>query len=247
MRARFVPSRYHALDSLRGHDDVPRHQPHAMAPIRRAVRWLIRPLQTIEVLSIRRSSSSMPSACLQVFYAVAGLLTALLLERYGWRQAIVNRFWRIAVLLHHRLPAARAADVLPLRASEDRHGGGRVALRHVGALPVAGAPLHLWFLEYLLPVSCRGRGAGGADPAHSEKWHAAPLSRVVPAAGLQAVWAPLPMAALTSPDPAADEVGGPAGSGQSFAPAPHILLASLRGFLLFSAGCSTSRATCWRR
>ncbi len=90
-----VPSRYHALDSLRATMMFLGIVLHAMVAYSTSGPWLIRPLQTTKffdpaILFIH--AFRMP-----VFYAVAGLLTALLLERYGWRQAIVNRFWRIAV------------------------------------------------------------------------------------------------------------------------------------------------------
>lgn len=187
-----VPSRYHALDSLRASMMFLGIVLHAMVAYAYNSPWLIRPLQRTwwfdpAILFIH--AFRMP-----VFYAVAGFLTALLLERYGWRRAIANRFWRIAV------PFALGCLLLvPLMFFLGAYS--RIDAERAWTYIVTGSflsrahPIHLWFLEYLLLLYA---------VAAVLVVVASVLPQTVRTAGLglfrtvfQAVWAPLPFAVLT--------------------------------------------------
>jgi len=215
-----VPSRYHALDSLRATMMFLGIVLHAMAAYSPSSPWLIRPLQTTKffdpaILFIH--AFRMP-----VFYAMAGLLTALLLERYGWRRAIVNRFRRIAVpfvigclllvpLMFFLAAAARTGTV---------EGGWLYIMS--GRFLSRAHPIHLWFLEYLLLLYAVAAVLVVLTSLVPEKVRSAGLAlfrRV-----LQAVWAPLPMAMLTFLTLLPMRWAG-LQDPPSFAPAPHILLA----------------------
>jgi len=193
---------------------------HAMAAYSPSSPWLIRPLQTTKffdpaILFIH--AFRMP-----VFYAMAGLLTALLLERYGWRRAIVNRFRRIAVpfvigclllvpLMFFLAAAARTGTV---------EGGWLYIMS--GRFLSRAHPIHLWFLEYLLLLYAVAAVLVVLTSLVPEKVRSAGLAlfrRV-----LQAVWAPLPMAMLTFLTLLPMRWAG-LQDPPSFAPAPHILLA----------------------
>ena len=215
-----VPSRYHALDSLRATMMFLGIVLHAMAAYSPSSPWLIRPLQTTKffdpaILFIH--AFRMP-----VFYAMAGLLTALLLERYGWRRAIVNRFRRIAVpfvigclllvpLMFFLAAAARTGTV---------EGGWLYIMS--GRFLSRAHPIHLWFLEYLLLLYAVAAVLVVLTSLVPEKVRSAGLAlfrRV-----LQAIWAPLPMAMLTFLTLLPMRWAG-LQDPPSFAPAPHILLA----------------------
>ena len=229
-----VPSRYHALDSLRATMMFLGIVLHAMAAYSPSSPWLIRPLQTTKffdpaILFIH--AFRMP-----VFYAMAGLLTALLLERYGWRRAIVNRFRRIAVpfvigclllvpLMFFLAAAARTGTV---------EGGWLYIMS--GRFLSRAHPIHLWFLEYLLLLYAVAAVLVVLTSLVPEKVRSAGLAlfrRV-----LQAVWAPLPMAMLTFLTLLPMRWAG-LQDPPSFAPAPHILLAYavpfFFGWLLYHA------------
>jgi glucan biosynthesis protein C len=229
-----VPSRYHALDSLRATMMFLGIVLHAMAAYSPSSPWLIRPLQTTKffdpaILFIH--AFRMP-----VFYAMAGLLTALLLERYGWRRAIVNRFRRIAVpfvfgclllvpLMFFLAAAARTGTV----------EGGWLYLMSGRFLPRAH-PIHLWFLEYLLLLYAVAAVLVVLTSLVPERVRNEGLALF--RRGLQAAWAPLPMAALTFLTLLPMRWAG-LQDPPSFAPAPHILLAYavpfFFGWLLYHA------------
>jgi glucan biosynthesis protein C len=229
-----VPSRYHALDSLRASMMFLGIVLHAMGAYSPMVPWLIRPLQTtkfFEPAILFIHAFRMP-----VFYAMAGLLTALLLERYGWRRAIVNRFWRIAVPFV--LGCLLLVPLMFYLAAFARTGTAEGAWLYIvsGRFLSRAHPIHLWFLEYLLllyalaavlivPISLAPKRLRTACLALFRR-------------GLQALWAPLPMAALTFltllPMTWAGLQDPP-----TFAPTPHILLAYavpfFFGWLLYHA------------
>ncbi|HTR83608.1 MAG TPA: acyltransferase family protein [Reyranella sp.] len=228
-----VPSRYHALDSLRASMMFLGIVLHAMVAYAVNSPWLIKPLERTwwfdpAILFIH--AFRMP-----VFYAVAGFLTALLLERYGWRRAIVNRFWRIAVPFFFG-----CLLLVPLMFFLAAYS--RVDAQRAGAYIVSGRflehahPIHLWFLEYLLLLYAVAAVLVVLTSFLPEKLKSAGLAlfRHV----VQAVWAPLPMAVLTyialiqMPWPGLQDPPG-------FAPVPNIVFAYavpfFFGWLLFQA------------
>lgn len=215
-----VPSRYHALDSLRATMMFLGIVLHAMVAYSTSGPWLIRPLQTTKffdpaILFIH--AFRMP-----VFYAVAGLLTALLLERYGWRQAIVNRFWRIAVPFI--IGCLLLVPLMFFLSAFARTGTVEGAWLYVmsGRFLSRAHPLHLWFLEYLLLLYAVAAVLVVLTSLIPERVRSAALALF--RHGLQAVWAPLPMAALTFLTLLPMRWAG-LQDPPSFAPAPHILLA----------------------
>ena len=229
-----VPSRYHALDSLRASMMFLGIVLHAMDAYSQIVPWLVRPLQTttfyqpaIFFIHVFR----MP-----VFYAMAGLLTALLLERYGWRRAIVNRFWRIAVPFV--LGCLLLVPLMFYLAAFARTGTAEGAWVYIvsGRFLTRAHPIHLWFLEYLLLLYVVAAVLVVPISLAPEKLRTAGLALF--RRGLQALWAPLPLAALTFltllPMSWAGLQDPP-----SFTPTPHILLAYavpfLFGWLLYHA------------
>ncbi len=229
-----VPSRYHALDSLRATMMFLGIVLHAMAAYSPSGPWLIRPLQATKFFDpaiIFIHAFRMP-----VFYAMAGLLTALLLERYGWRRAITNRFWRIAVPF--ALGCLLLVPLMYFLAAFAKTGTAEGAWLYItsGRFLSLAHPIHLWFLEYLLLLYAVAAVLVVLTSLAPEKARTAGLALF--RRGLQAVWAPLPMAILTFltllpmawpglQDP------------PSFAPTPHILLAYavpfFFGWLLYHA------------
>src|SRR5476649_347345 len=193
---------------------------HAMGAYSPMVPWLIRPLQTtkfFEPAILFIHAFRMP-----VFYAMAGLLTALLLERYGWRRAIVNRFWRIAVpFVVGCLLLVPLMFYLAAFAKTGTAEGAWLFLISGRFLSYAH-PIHLWFLEYLLLLYAVAAVLVVLTSLAPEKVRTAGLALF--RRGLQAVWAPLPMAVLTFltllPMTWAGLQDPP-----TFAPTPHILLA----------------------
>ena len=186
-----VAARYHALDSLRASMMFLGIVLHAMVGYAYESPWLIRPLQRTwwfdpAILFIH--AFRMP-----VFYAVAGFLTALLLERYGWRRAIANRLWRIGVPF-----LAGCLLLVPLMfflAAFSRVDAQR-AFAYIGSARFLAQahPIHLWFLEYLLLLYAVAAVLVAGAPL---------LPAGVKSAGLglfryvfPAVWAPLPFAVL---------------------------------------------------
>ena len=84
-----------------------------------------------------------------VFYVMAGFFAALLLQRYGSRRAIANRFWRIAVPF-----VVGWIVIYPLvmfMAAFGRRGlDPAIDFILSGRFLDYAHPLHLWFLEYLI-------------------------------------------------------------------------------------------------
>jgi glucans biosynthesis protein C len=229
-----VPSRYHALDSLRASMMFLGIVLHAMVAYSPSSPWLIRPLQTTRFFDpaiVFIHAFRMP-----VFYAMAGLLTALLLEHYGWRRAILNRFWRIAVPFI--IGCLLVVPLMFFLAAFAKTGTAEGAWLYLmsGRFLSQAHPIHLWFLEYLLLLYAVAAVLLALTSLLPEKVRSAGLALF--RSGLQAVWAPLPMAGLTFltllpmrwpglQDP------------PSFAPTPHILLAYavpfFFGWLLYHA------------
>src|SRR5689334_21860223 len=142
-----VASRYHALDALRAAVmflGIYLHAAVAYSPIGG---WIFKqpPLtSTLDYSIILIHVFRMP-----VFYVMAGFFAALLLERYGWRRAGGNRFWRIVVpfvvgwiVIY---PLAMFMGALGRRGLDDA-----VGFILSGRFLDYAHPLHLWFLEYLI-------------------------------------------------------------------------------------------------
>ena len=228
-----VPSRYHALDSLRASMMFLGIVLHAMVAYAYNSPWLIRPLERTQwfdpaILFIH--AFRMP-----VFYAMAGFLTALLLERYGWRRAIVNRSWRIAVPF--LLGCLLLVPLMFFLAALSKVDAERAAAYIVSAKFLSQAhPIHLWFLEYLLLLYAVAAVLVMLTSVLPERLRSAGLALF--RYGFQAVWAPLPMALLTyaallqSPWPGLQDP-------PTFAPVPIILFAYavpfFFGWLLYQA------------
>ncbi len=190
--SQLVPSRYHALDSLRASMMFLGIVLHAMAAYAYTSPWLIRPL--VQTHAFDPPILFIHSFRMPVFYAMAGFLTALLLERYGWRRAIVNRFWRIAVPF--ALSCLLLVPLMFFLAAVTKVDAARawtyiVSGRFLGHVH----PIHLWFLEYLLFLYAVAAVLVVLTSLLPEKIRRAGLAlfRYV----LQAPWAPLPMAVLT--------------------------------------------------
>jgi glucan biosynthesis protein C len=206
---------------------------HAMVAYAYNSPWLIRPLQRTwwfdpAILFIH--AFRMPA-----FYAVAGFLTALLLERYGWRRALRNRLWRIGAPF--ALGCLLLVPLMFFFAALSRVD----ALRAFGYLFTArflsqAHPIHLWFLEYLLLLYAVAAVLVAATSVLPQRLKDAGLAlyRYV----FQALWAPLPFAVLTylaliqMPWPGLQDP-------PSFVPVPNIVFAYavpfFFGWLLFHA------------
>ena len=186
-------SRYHALDALRAAMmflGIYLHAAVAYSPIGGWV-WKQPPLtSTLDYSIILIHVFRMP-----VFYVMAGFFAALLLERYGPRRAIANRFWRIAVpfvvgwiVIY---PLAMFLGALGRRGLDDALG-----FISSGRFLDYAHPLHLWFLEYLIVLY----GLAAIVVVT--------LPRVVPTdlrtklrglfrSVVQSVWGPLPLGVLS--------------------------------------------------
>lgn len=228
-----VPSRYHALDSLRATMMFLGIVLHAMVAYMRGSPWLIRPLE--QTTFFQPAVFFIHAFRMPVFYAVAGFLTALLLERYGWRRAIMNRFWRIAVPF--ALGCVLLVPLMFFLSAASKVGAERAWQYIVSGRFLAHAhPIHLWFLEYLLLLYVLAAVLVVGIAVLPEKARRMGLAAF--RYGLQAVWAPLPLAVLTYVTllpmkwPGLDDP-------PSFAPTPHILVAYavpfFFGWLLYHA------------
>ncbi len=187
-----VPSRYHALDSLRASMMFLGIVLHAMGAYSPMVPWLVRPLHTtkfFEPAILFIHAFRMP-----VFYAMAGFLTALLLERYGWRRAIVNRFWRIAVPFG--LGCLLLVPLMFFLGAFARTGTAEGAWVFIvsGRFLSYAHPIHLWFLEYLLLLYALAAVLVALTSLLPVKARSTGLTLF--RRGLQSIWAPLPMAVL---------------------------------------------------
>jgi len=215
-----VPSRYHALDSLRASMMFLGIVLHAMVAYSPDTPWLIRPLDTSKVFLpgvLFIHAFRMP-----VFYAMAGFLTALLLERYGWRRAIVNRFWRIAVPFV--LGCLLLVPLMFFLASYAKNGSAERAWLFIvsGRFLAYAHPIHLWFLEYLLLLYGVAVVLVVVASLLPEKARSTGLA--VFRYGVHAVWAPLPMAVVAFLTLLPMKWAG-LQDPPTFAPTPHILLA----------------------
>jgi glucan biosynthesis protein C len=186
-------SRYHALDALRAAMMFLGIYLHAVVAYSPNGGWLFKPPQlttTLDFSMILIHVFRMP-----VFYVMAGFFAALLLQRYGSRRAIANRFWRIAVPF-----VVGWIVIYPLAmfmAAFGRRGlDPAIAFIQSGRFLDYAHPLHLWFLEYLIVFYVLAAIVVLA------------LTRVVPPglrAGLlgvfrsvvQSAWAPLPLGVLS--------------------------------------------------
>jgi glucans biosynthesis protein C len=139
--------RYHALDSLRAAmmflgiylHAVVAYSPNGGWPYKQAE--LTSALDyTIAVIHIFR----MP-----IFYVMAGFFAALLIQRYGFRRAAENRFWRVLIPFIFGwiivFPLVRWLAVIA-RDGLDRAQDLILSGRFLGS----PYPMHLWFLEYLI-------------------------------------------------------------------------------------------------
>jgi glucan biosynthesis protein C len=140
-------SRYHALDALRAAMMFLGIYLHAVVAYSPNGGWLFKPPQlttTLDWSMIVIHIFRMP-----VFYVMAGFFSALLLQRYGSKRAIANRFWRIAVPF-----VAGWIVIYPvamfLAACGRRGLDPAVDFILSGRFLDYAHPLHLWFLEYLI-------------------------------------------------------------------------------------------------
>jgi glucan biosynthesis protein C len=140
-------SRHHALDALRAAMMFLGIYLHAVVAYSPHGGWPFKPPQlttTLDFSMIVIHVFRMP-----VFYVMAGFFAALLLQRYGARRAIANRFWRIVVpfvvgwiIIYPLVMFMTAFGRRGLDPAIDFILSGRF-LDHAH-------PLHLWFLEYLI-------------------------------------------------------------------------------------------------
>jgi glucans biosynthesis protein C len=140
-------SRYHALDALRAAMMFLGIYLHAVVAYSPNGGWPFKPPQlttTLDLSMIVIHIFRMP-----VFYVMAGFFAALLLQRYGSRRAIINRFWRIAVPF-----VVGWIVIYPLvmfMVAFGRRGlDPAVDFILSGRFLDYAHPMHLWFLEYLI-------------------------------------------------------------------------------------------------
>jgi peptidoglycan/LPS O-acetylase OafA/YrhL len=226
-------SRYHALDALRAAMMFLGIYLHAVAAYSPHGGW---PYKQAELTaSLDYSMVLIHVFRMPVFYVMAGFFAALLLQRYGFRRAANNRFWRIVVPF-----VVGWIIVYPLvmfLASLGRRGLDR-ALDFIlsGQFLAYAHPLHLWFLEYLIVFYLLAVVAiGGVRLALPQNVRTL-LLRFFRSA-VQSPWAPLffavPSFFAVLPMKYAGLDDTP-----SFVPAPHIVIAYaipfFFGWLLFT-------------
>ena len=182
-----VPSRYHALDALRAAMMFLGIYLHAVVAYSPTGGWPYKPAQLTTALDA--SVGLIHVFRMPIFYVMAGFFAALLLQRYGFRRAADNRFWRIVVpfvvgwivlfpLVMFLVALGRGGID---RASDFILSGKFLDYAH---------PLHLWFLEYLIVLYLLAVVAvTGARVALPQDVRAL-LLRVFRAA-VQSPWAPL--------------------------------------------------------
>jgi glucans biosynthesis protein C len=142
-----VPSRFHALDSLRAAMMFLGIYLHAVVAYSPEGGWPLRLGQLTH--SLDWSMSVIHVFRMPIFYAMAGFFTALLLERYGFRGAALNRFKRIVIPF-----VVGWIIIWPLTIFMT--GVGLYGLDRTLAGFASGRvfnylhPMHLWFLEYLI-------------------------------------------------------------------------------------------------
>jgi glucan biosynthesis protein C len=140
-------SRYHALDALRAAMMFLGIYLHAVVAYSPNGGWLFKPPQlttTLDWSMIVIHIFRMP-----VFYVMAGFFSALLLQRYGSKRAIANRFWRIAVPFVVGWIVIYPVAMF-LAACGRRGLDPAVDFILSGRFLDYAHPLHLWFLEYLI-------------------------------------------------------------------------------------------------
>ena len=140
-------SRYHALDALRAAMMFLGIYLHAVVAYSPIGGWPYKQLQLTTALDW--STGLTHVFRMPIFYVMAGFFTALLLQRYGFRRSVGNRFWRIVV------PFVVGWIILfPLvmfLAAVGRRGlSPAVDFILSGQFLAYAHPLHLWFLEYLI-------------------------------------------------------------------------------------------------
>ncbi len=226
-------SRYHALDALRAAMmflGIYLHAAVAYAPIGA---WLFKPPQltsTLDYSIILIHVFRMPA-----FYVMAGFFAALLLQRYGSRRAVANRFWRIVVPF-----VVGWILIFPLAMFLAAFGrrGLEPAIDFIlsGRFLDYAHPLHLWFLEYLIVFYGLAAIIVVALPRVAPPGLRTGLLRLFRMV-VQSVWAPLPLGALSFLALLPMKYAGledPPG----FVPAPHIVVAYAIpfgfGWLLFA-------------
>jgi glucan biosynthesis protein C len=180
-------SRYHALDALRAammflgiylHAVVAYSPnggwPYKQAELTRALDW------SISLIHVFR----MP-----IFYVMAGFFAALLLQRYGFRRAADNRFWRIVVPF---VVGWIILFPLVLFLAALGRGGLDRALGFIlsGQFLAYAHPLHLWFLEYLIVLYVLAAVAVVAVPVLLPATVRTRLTGLFRSA-VQSLWAPL--------------------------------------------------------
>jgi glucans biosynthesis protein C len=156
-----APSRFHALDALRAAMMFLGISLHAVVAYSPTGGWPYRTgqLTTALVWSI----SVIHVFRMPIFYAMAGFFTALLLNRYGFRGAAVNRFWRIVVPFV--VGWAIVWPVVMLLVGTDLYGIDRTLRGFASGLVFKYAhPMHLWFLEYLIVLYILAAVAVAAVP-----------------------------------------------------------------------------------
>lgn len=186
-------SRYHALDALRAAMmflGIYLHAAVAYSPIGG---WLFKPPQLTSKLDY--SIILIHVFRMPVFYVMAGFFAALLLQRYGSRRAIANRFWRIVVPF-----VVGWIVIYPLAmflAAFGRRGlDPAIDFILSGRFLDYAHPLHLWFLEYLIVFYGLAAVVLVALPRIVSAGLRAALLRLFRTV-VQSVWAPLPLGALS--------------------------------------------------
>jgi peptidoglycan/LPS O-acetylase OafA/YrhL len=140
-------SRFHALDALRAAMMFLGIYLHAVVAYSPVGGWPLRlgPLTRDLVWSM----SVIHVFRMPIFYAMAGFFTALLIGRYGFRGAAINRFWRIVVPF-----VVGWAIIWPmtmLLVGGTQYGLDRTLMAFAsGVVWNYAHPMHLWFLEYLI-------------------------------------------------------------------------------------------------
>ena len=140
-------SRYHALDALRAAMMFLGIYLHSVVAYSPVGGWPYKPLQLTTALDW--STGLTHVFRMPIFYVMAGFFTALLLQRYGFRRSVGNRFWRIVVpfvvgwiIL---FPLVMFLAVIGRRGLDPA-----VDFILSGHFLAYAHPLHLWFLEYLI-------------------------------------------------------------------------------------------------
>ena len=213
-------SRYHALDALRAAMMFLGIYLHAVVAYSPNGGWPFKPPQlttTLDFSMILIHVFRMP-----VFYVMAGFFAALLLQRYGSRRAVANRFWRIVVpfvvgwiVIYPLVMFMSALGRRGLDPAIDFILSGRfLAYAH---------PMHLWFLEYLIVLYVLAAIVVLALPIVVPPAMRARLLGIFRSA-VQSVWAPLLLgvpsfiAMLLTPHPWLDDPPG-------FVPVTHLVVA----------------------